>query len=102
VVAPRGGVIEKIAYQAGGAGNYIVLDGAGEDRDYVFMHLQSGSIRVRSGQHVYTGQRLASVGSTGVGTGPHLHFEVWVGGGWYTGGHTVDPLPYLRSWDSWS
>ena len=31
-----------MAYQAGGAGHYVVLDGAGEDRDYVFMHMRTG------------------------------------------------------------
>ncbi len=30
--------------------------------------------------------------------GAHLHFEIWTGGGWYTGGHPIDPLPYLRAW----
>ena len=29
--------------------------------------------------------------------GPHLHFEIWVGG-WYTGGEPIDPLPLLREW----
>jgi murein DD-endopeptidase MepM/ murein hydrolase activator NlpD len=102
VVAPRGGVVEYVGYQAGGAGHYIVLDGRAEDRDYIFMHLRTGSIRVRAGQRVRTGQRLAGVGSTGGSSGPHLHFEIWVGGGWYTGGHPVDPLRYLKRWDRWS
>jgi hypothetical protein len=98
VVAPRGGTVKAVQYQARGAGHYVVLDGDGEDRDYVFMHLRSGSIVVHEGQHVRTGQRLGDVGSTGESSGPHLHFEIWVGGGWYTGGHPVDPLPFLRSW----
>jgi murein DD-endopeptidase MepM/ murein hydrolase activator NlpD len=101
VVAPRGGVVETVQYQAGGAGHYVVLDGEGEDRDYVFMHLRSGSVAVRERQRVRTGQRLAEVGNTGRSTGPHLHFEVWVGG-WYDGGEPIDPLPLLRAWDSWS
>jgi murein DD-endopeptidase MepM/ murein hydrolase activator NlpD len=66
------------------------------------MHLQTGSIPVVIGQRVRTGDLLGRVGSTGASSGPHLHFEVWEGGGWYEGGHPVDPLPYLRRWDSWS
>lgn len=101
VVAPRGGTVKVVANQPGGAGNYIVLHGEGENVDYVFMHLRDGSIRVSQGQHVATGQQLAEVGSTGEATGPHLHFEMWRGP-WGTGGHPVDPLPFLLRWDGWS
>jgi murein DD-endopeptidase MepM/ murein hydrolase activator NlpD len=97
VVAPRGGVIEAVQYQAGGAGHYLVLDGDDEDRDYVFMHLKTGSITVTEGDRVRTGQKLAEVGNTGSSSGAHLHFEIWVGG-WYTGGKPIDPLPLLQSW----
>lgn len=102
VVAPRGGVVQHVAYQAEGAGHYVILDGHGEDRDYAFMHLQEGSIAVRQGQRVRTGQLLGRVGNTGRSFGAHLHFEIWEGGGWFEGGKPVDPLPYLRRWDSWS
>ena len=101
IVAPRAGVVQTVAYQAGGAGNYIVLKADGEDRSYVFMHLTDGSTRVRVGDHVATGDRLGDVGATGAATGPHLHFEIWVGA-WYSGGHAIDPLPDLRRWDTWS
>jgi len=101
VVAPRGGTVQHIAYQAEGAGHYVVLRGAGEDRTYVFMHLVTGSIPVREGQRVRTGERLGSVGNTGRSFGAHLHFEIWVGG-WYAGGRPIDPLPSLKRWDSWS
>jgi murein DD-endopeptidase MepM/ murein hydrolase activator NlpD len=98
IVAPRGGVVEAVQYQASGAGHYVVLDGAQEDRDYVFMHLRAGSIPVREGQTVRTGQRIGEVGNTGRSFGAHLHFEVWGGAGWFAGGKPVDPLPLLRSW----
>ena len=102
IVAPRGGVVETVQYQAGGAGHYVVVDGEGEDRDYAFMHLRAGSTRVAVGQRVRTGQRLGDVGSTGASSGPHLHFEVWVGGWFAKGGAPIDPHPLLRAWDSWS
>jgi murein DD-endopeptidase MepM/ murein hydrolase activator NlpD len=101
VVAPRAGTIKVVAFQKGGAGNYIVLHGEGEDLDFVFMHLRDRSIRVKQGDDVYTGQQLAEVGSTGESTGPHLHFEIWKGP-WATGGQPIDPLPFLRRWDTWS
>jgi murein DD-endopeptidase MepM/ murein hydrolase activator NlpD len=102
IVAPRGGVVETVQYQAGGAGHYVVLDGEREDRDYVFMHMRSGSVVVEEGQRVRTGQRIGDVGNTGHSTGPHLHFEVWVGGWFQDGGEPIDPLPLLRAWDAWS
>jgi murein DD-endopeptidase MepM/ murein hydrolase activator NlpD len=102
IVAPRGGVVETARYQEGGAGHYVVLDGEAEDRDYVFMHLRTGSIVVEEGQRIRTGQRIGEVGNTGRSFGPHLHFEVWVGGWYQRGGEPIDPLPLLRAWDAWS
>jgi murein DD-endopeptidase MepM/ murein hydrolase activator NlpD len=99
VVAPRGGVVETVQYQPRGAGHYVVLDGEGEDYDYAFMHLRSGSIPVVAGQRVRTGQLIGEVGNTGASSGPHLHFEIWLGG-WYAGGEPIDPLPLLQSWAS--
>ena len=99
LVAPRGGVVETVEYQAAGAGHYVVLDGESEDFDYVFMHLRSGSIPVQAGQRVRTGQLIGEVGNTGRSFGPHLHFEIWVGG-WFAGGDPIDPLPLLQTWAS--
>ena len=101
VVAPRGGTVTYVEYQASGAGWYVILDGEGEDLDYAFMHLQEGSIVVQKGEHVTTGQRLGSVGHTGDAEGDHLHFEIWQGT-WFDGGHAVDPWPYLQRWQTWS
>lgn len=98
VVAPRGGLITWRAYQAEGAGYYLVLAGEGEPYNYVFMHLQRGSILVDEGDRVRTGQALAKVGNTGSSSGPHLHFEVWHGP-WSKGGRPVDPLPRLLAWE---
>ena len=67
------------------AGNYMVIDGAGTDVDYVYMHLAEPS-PFRDGRPRYTGQRSAPVGDTGDAVGCHLHFELWTGPGWYDGG----------------
>jgi murein DD-endopeptidase MepM/ murein hydrolase activator NlpD len=95
VVTPRFGTVKAVEYQAGGGGHYVVVD---SDRDYVFMHLEAGSIPVREGDAVATGQRIGRVGSTGRSSGAHLHFEIWEGNGWYGGGQPVDPLPFLLAW----
>jgi murein DD-endopeptidase MepM/ murein hydrolase activator NlpD len=99
LVAPKAGTIHWRAYQAGGAGYYLVLDADGEDFMYVFMHLRQGSLLVSKGGHVAAGQQIAQVGNTGSSSGPHLHFEVWQGA-WYAGGHPIDPLPVLQSWEA--
>jgi murein DD-endopeptidase MepM/ murein hydrolase activator NlpD len=98
VVAPRAGFIYWRAFQAEGAGFYLVLRGD-DDRDYVFMHLQSGSLVVQKGDGVIAGQRLGAVGETGHADGPHLHFEIWPDG-WYSSKRSkpIDPLPDLLAW----
>jgi murein DD-endopeptidase MepM/ murein hydrolase activator NlpD len=97
MVAARGGVVRWKSSQ-GRAGNYVVIDGAGTDVDYAYMHLQQPAI-VDKGDRVATGQRIGNVGDTGAASGCHLHFEMWSGPGWYEGGSPVDPLPFLRAWD---
>ena len=101
VVAPRRGRVTQVGYQAKGAGHYVIIDGAGERLDYAFFHLQEGSIRVRQGQYVRMGARIARVGNTGRSFGAHLHFEIW-SGAWYGGGEPIDPYPFMRRWDTWS
>jgi hypothetical protein len=100
LVAARGGVVKFKQYHAA-AGNYVVIDAAGTDVDYGYMHLAEPS-PFRMGDRVYTGQRIGSVGDTGNAEGCHLHFELWSGPGWYDGGKPFDPLPSLRAWDGWS
>ena len=98
VVAPRAGVVTWRAYQADGAGHYVVLR-TDDGRDLVFMHFQDGSVAVSKNQAVAAGQRLGRVGSTGRSDGPHLHFEIWPDG-WYAGNGSepIDPLADLLAW----
>jgi murein DD-endopeptidase MepM/ murein hydrolase activator NlpD len=100
LVAARGGRVKFKQYHAA-AGHYLVIDGSGTSVDYVYMHLAEPS-PFKSGDRVYTGQRIGSVGDTGNARGCHLHYEMWTSPGWYEGGSPVDPLPSLRAWDAWS
>jgi len=66
----------------GGHGNYVKLDhGGGLGTGYAHM----SRIAVSPGQRVRRGQVIGYVGSTGLSTGPHLHYEM------YRNGHTVNP-----------
>jgi biotin carboxyl carrier protein len=97
-VAPLAGTITTTSYQAGGAGYYAVehtLVGF----DFMFAHCQAATLAVSAGQAVAAGQTLCLAGQTGDATAPHLHFEMWVGGWYAAGGHTIDPLPYLQAWE---
>ena len=100
LVAARGGTVAFKSYQSR-AGHYVVIDGAGTDLDYAYMHMQYAAL-VDKGDKVVTGQRIGNVGDTGRASGCHLHFELWSGPGWYRGGKPTHPLPYLRAWDTQS
>jgi len=100
LVAPVAGTVVWKANQPGGAGIYLVVRGAdaGLVRDYVFMHIKRGTVLVAPGDAVGAGQQLAQVGATGDASGPHLHFEIWIGGWYVRDGAPIDPLPQLQRW----
>jgi murein DD-endopeptidase MepM/ murein hydrolase activator NlpD len=98
LVAPRPSTVFATGYSASGSGEYVVLYDSSANRSYVYFHLHNRSTVVSYGQSVRAGQLIGAVGSTGHSTGPHLHFELWIGR-WFDGGHAVDPLPTLRSWE---
>jgi hypothetical protein len=64
----------QTANRRGRLGNNIRID-HGQGRESYYGHLKSGSLAVRPGQKVHTGQQIAEVGSSGDSNGPHLHFE---------------------------
>src|SRR6201991_3853116 len=60
------------------AGNHVVVD-LGEGRFALYAHLQPGSLRVRPGQQVRTGDVIGRLGNSGNTDAPHLHFHVMDG-----------------------
>jgi murein DD-endopeptidase MepM/ murein hydrolase activator NlpD len=70
----------------GGYGNAIVID---HGNGFATLYGHQLSFEVKEGDFVETGQHIGNVGSTGLSTGPHLHFEVRLNGS------VVDPLPFL-------
>jgi murein DD-endopeptidase MepM/ murein hydrolase activator NlpD len=97
----EGGTLRVNAYQASGAGYYIVIHGSLSGTDYVYMHLKAPSW-APANTTVYAGQQIGKVGNTGSSSGCHLHFEHWSAPGWYVGGAPYDPLSELLYWDTYS
>jgi murein DD-endopeptidase MepM/ murein hydrolase activator NlpD len=100
LVAARGGTVKYKQFQSR-AGNYLIIDGERTGFDYGYMHMRSPAL-VNVGDRVRTGQLIGYVGRTGDATACHLHFEMWTAPGWYDGGHPIDPLPSLLTWDKTS
>jgi murein DD-endopeptidase MepM/ murein hydrolase activator NlpD len=91
VVAAAGGRVTFAGWRNNGGG-YQVWISHGDNLYTTYNHMSS--ISVGSGSSVGRGQQVGRIGSTGWATGPHLHFEVWVGPIW-SGGVRVNPLNYL-------
>ncbi len=78
ILAAGDGVVVK-AQRWGGYGNWLQIRHSG-GWDTGYAHLSRYAKGVRPGVKVRQGQVVAYVGSTGMSTGPHLHYEVWQGG----------------------
>jgi hypothetical protein len=86
IVAPASGIIAEAVdgvkdnkpsqgnYLAG-AGNYIVIKH--NEKEYSFIaHLQQGSVQVKAGDNVRTGDKLGKSGNSGTSFAPHLHYHL--------------------------
>jgi murein DD-endopeptidase MepM/ murein hydrolase activator NlpD len=85
IEAPAGGIVTKVDWVEG-YGNMLTID---HGYGLVTRYAHCSKILVVRGQRVKRGQVIARVGSTGLSTGPHLHYEVWVNG------KPADPAKYV-------
>lgn len=86
IYATRAGTVTTASYQEGGAGYYVSIN-HGDGFGSIYMHMTH--YVVSAGQSVSAGQLIGYVGSTGVSTGPHLHFGISYAGTY------VNPLAYI-------
>ena len=91
IVAAGSGTVILASYN-GGYGNCVMIN-HGNGIVTLYGHMES--ISVSNGQQVSKGQTIGKVGSTGVATGPHCHFEIRVNGA------QVDPAPYFSGLTYW-
>jgi murein DD-endopeptidase MepM/ murein hydrolase activator NlpD len=89
VVAPANGTVVKAGW-TGGYGNMIEVD-HGNGLTTRYGHLSK--VEVTVGDTIYRGQLIGYVGSTGRSTGPHLHYELRLGGKPVNPRHFLPPEP---------
>jgi murein DD-endopeptidase MepM/ murein hydrolase activator NlpD len=85
IIAPANGRVEKIETHSMWGRRITLRHGFGFKT--VYAHL--GTVSVRRGQRVKRGDKIATVGISGVTIGPHLHYEIW------RSGEKVDPADYF-------
>ena len=86
VVASCGGTVARAGWGSGYG--YVVYINHEDGRQTRYAHLSK--VLVKVGQKVKQGERIALSGNTGVSSGPHVHFEILIGG------KQVDPLKYIK------
>lgn len=84
VLAAEDGVVLASGWR-GSYGNCVTIDHG----NMVTLYAHNSALHVTAGQSVVRGQKIASAGSTGNSTGPHIHFSVIINGQY------VNPRPYL-------
>ncbi len=85
VLAANSGKVITATYSSS-YGNYVVIDHGG---GISTLYAHGSQLLTSVGATVYAGQEIMKVGSTGISTGPHLHFEVLVNG------KNTDPMGYF-------
>ncbi|WP_214729192.1 M23 family metallopeptidase [Exiguobacterium sp. s168] len=96
VAAATGTVIT--ASGGGPYGNHVMIAHQLNGKTYTTVYAHMSSLNVHAGQRVSQGQQIGALGSTGNSTGPHLHFEIHVGGYSYSAtgpANSVNPLSML-------
>jgi murein DD-endopeptidase MepM/ murein hydrolase activator NlpD len=93
IVAIADGVVSKVVTSGSTLGVYVVIDHVinGQEISSVYGHMEQGSLTLQVGQEVRGGDQVGTVGSTGVTTAPHLHFELRIGG------RAINPAPWLAA-----
>lgn len=86
IYAFKPGLVEFVGWK-GGYGKTVIVN-HGEGKSTLYGH--ASKIVVRKGERVVAGETIAKIGSTGMSTGPHLHFEMRVNN------KPVNPRLYLE------
>lgn len=110
VFAPYAGTVtyagpsktKKSDGEPGGFGYYVKITHRinGEFYSSLYAHLVKGSMKVKKGDKVKAGDLLGTMGTSGMSTGVHLHWEIWKGKthGWTDNGKGfVEPIEFMKA-----
>lgn len=105
IEAPYDGkVIEarKSTAAGGGFGNFVIILMKIDGKFYttLFAHMQDGTLKVKKGQKVTAGMPLGKMGTTGMSTGKHLHWELRLGKShiWDSAGKFyIEPIAFFKA-----
>lgn len=95
ITAAGEGTVIGARYMSG-YGNTILVSHAIGNQTVTTLYAHLASIDVKQGQRVARGEKIGVMGTTGVSTGVHLHFEVHEGGWNGQKSNSVNPLSYLK------
>jgi murein DD-endopeptidase MepM/ murein hydrolase activator NlpD len=102
IEAPYAGKVISVGNNPSGFGNSVTLSHKIDGKPYVtiYAHMANGSIKVKKGQKVDAGTPLGKMGSTGISTGKHLHWELQKGKSlvWSANGKNyIEPVAFFKA-----
>lgn len=102
IEAPYDAKVVKVSNNPAGFGNSVQLLMKIDGKFYVsiFAHMKDGSIKVKKGQKIEAGTPLGKMGSTGMSTGKHLHWELQLGKTYVwndKGKNFIEPVAFFKA-----
>jgi murein DD-endopeptidase MepM/ murein hydrolase activator NlpD len=102
IEAPYDGKVINVGNNPSGFGNSVTLLHKIDGKFYVtlYAHMANGSVKVKKGQKIEAGTPLGKMGSTGISTGKHLHWELQKGKTWVwntNGKNFIEPVAFFKA-----
>jgi murein DD-endopeptidase MepM/ murein hydrolase activator NlpD len=106
IEAPYAGKVLSVGNNPAGFGNYVILKHKikGDWYTTLYAHMLNASVKVKVGQKVEAGTPLGKMGTTGMSTGKHLHWELHKGTvhTWNaTGAGYIEPIKFFKHLIEW-
>lgn len=102
IEAPYDSVVLSAVAKDTGFGNHVILRHKINGKNYVsvYAHMKPGTLKVKKGQSIPAGTPLGKMGTSGMSTGKHLHWELQLGSKyvWHpTGKNFIEPVGFFKA-----